>query len=74
MINVMVYIGLGTPETVPFRLTRDIMDGMGITGCEGIKQLLSIYILYITIYIILYITIYILLYIYITSYIFITND
>ena len=26
---------LGTPETVPFRLTRDIVDGMGITGCEG---------------------------------------
>lgn len=27
--------GLGTPETVPFRLTRDIIDGFGITGCEG---------------------------------------
>jgi len=27
--------GLGTPETVPFRLTRDIVDAMGITGCEG---------------------------------------
>jgi hypothetical protein len=27
--------GLGTPETVPFRLTRDIIDGMGINGVEG---------------------------------------
>jgi ataxia telangiectasia mutated family protein len=27
--------GLGTPETVPFRLTRDIIDGMGICGVEG---------------------------------------
>lgn len=27
--------GLGTPETVPFRLTRDIIDAMGVTGCEG---------------------------------------
>ena len=27
--------GLGTPETVPFRLTRDIVDGMGVTACEG---------------------------------------
>lgn len=27
---------LRTPETVPFRLTRDIVDGMGITGIEGI--------------------------------------
>jgi len=27
---------LRTPEVVPFRLTRDIVDGMGITGCEGI--------------------------------------
>ncbi|XP_055888527.1 serine-protein kinase ATM-like isoform X2 [Biomphalaria glabrata] len=26
---------LPTPETVPFRLTRDIVDGMGITGVEG---------------------------------------
>ena len=26
---------LPTPETVPFRLTRDILDGMGITGVEG---------------------------------------
>ena len=26
---------LPTPETVPFRLTRDIVDGMGINGCEG---------------------------------------
>ncbi|XP_067140412.1 serine-protein kinase ATM [Centruroides vittatus] len=27
---------LTTPETVPFRLTRDIVDGMGICGTEGI--------------------------------------
>jgi ataxia telangiectasia mutated family protein len=27
--------GLGTPETVPFRLTRDLIDGFGITGVEG---------------------------------------
>jgi hypothetical protein len=26
---------LSTPEMVPFRLTRDIVDGMGITGVEG---------------------------------------
>ena len=23
---------LKTPETIPFRLTRDIVDGMGVTG------------------------------------------
>ncbi|XP_062510724.1 serine-protein kinase ATM-like isoform X2 [Corticium candelabrum] len=27
---------LPTPETVPFRLTRDLVDGMGVTGVEGI--------------------------------------
>ncbi|KAL6075751.1 non-specific serine/threonine protein kinase [Balamuthia mandrillaris] len=27
---------LRTPEVVPFRLTRDIVDGMGVTGCEGV--------------------------------------
>jgi ataxia telangiectasia mutated family protein len=27
---------LKTPETVPFRLTRDIVDAMGITGVEGV--------------------------------------
>ncbi|CAM9450755.1 unnamed protein product [Phaeothamnion confervicola] len=27
---------LGTPETVPFRLTRDVVDGMGVTGTEGV--------------------------------------
>jgi hypothetical protein len=27
--------GLNTPETVPFRLTRDIVDGMGLSQCEG---------------------------------------
>ena len=26
---------LFVPEIVPFRLTRDIVDGFGITGCEG---------------------------------------
>ncbi|CAN0148370.1 unnamed protein product, partial [Discosporangium mesarthrocarpum] len=26
---------LSTPETVPFRLTQDIVDGMGVTGTEG---------------------------------------
>ena len=26
---------LSTPETVPFRLTRDFVDGMGVTGTEG---------------------------------------
>jgi ataxia telangiectasia mutated family protein len=29
---------LRIPETVPFRLTRDIVDGMGITGTEGVFQ------------------------------------
>ncbi|KAH7658740.1 Non-specific serine/threonine protein kinase protein [Dioscorea alata] len=27
---------LKTPERVPFRLTRDVIDGMGITGVEGV--------------------------------------
>ncbi|KAG0491470.1 hypothetical protein HPP92_004868 [Vanilla planifolia] len=27
---------LKTPERVPFRLTRDIVDGMGVTGVEGV--------------------------------------
>jgi len=27
---------LKTPEIVPFRLTRDIVDGMGVTGVEGV--------------------------------------
>ena len=26
---------LGVPETVPFRLTRDVIDGFGVTGVEG---------------------------------------
>jgi ataxia telangiectasia mutated family protein len=30
---------LNTPETVPFRLTRDIVDGMGVTGYEGVFRL-----------------------------------
>ncbi|GAX72620.1 hypothetical protein CEUSTIGMA_g76.t1 [Chlamydomonas eustigma] len=29
---------LSTPELVPFRLTRDIVDGMGIAGTEGIMR------------------------------------
>lgn len=27
---------LNTPETVPFRLTRDIVAGFGVSGVEGI--------------------------------------
>ncbi|XP_069700137.1 serine-protein kinase ATM isoform X2 [Periplaneta americana] len=27
---------LPTPETVPFRLTRDLEDGMGVSGIEGV--------------------------------------
>jgi ataxia telangiectasia mutated family protein len=27
---------LKTPEVVPFRLTRDIVDGLGVTGVEGV--------------------------------------
>jgi ataxia telangiectasia mutated family protein len=27
---------LPTPETVPFRLTRDVVDGMGVAGVEGV--------------------------------------
>ena len=27
---------LPTPETVPFRLTRDIVDGMGVAGTSGV--------------------------------------
>ncbi|KAH3745609.1 serine/threonine-protein kinase ATM [Pelomyxa schiedti] len=27
---------LNTPELVPFRLTRDIVDGMGVSGTEGV--------------------------------------
>ncbi|KAK6920707.1 Phosphatidylinositol 3-/4-kinase, catalytic domain [Dillenia turbinata] len=27
---------LKTPERIPFRLTRDIIDGMGVTGVEGV--------------------------------------
>ena len=29
-------MALPTPETVPFRLTRDLVDGMGIAGVEGV--------------------------------------
>lgn len=29
---------LPTPETVPFRLTRDMVDGMGLTGVEGVYR------------------------------------
>ena len=43
-VSVYMYIGvafeqgktLPTPETVPFRLTRDLVDGMGIAGVEGV--------------------------------------
>jgi len=27
---------LETPERVPFRLTQNIVDGLGITGVEGV--------------------------------------
>ena len=27
---------LTTPETVPFRLTRDVVDGLGVTGTKGL--------------------------------------
>jgi ataxia telangiectasia mutated family protein len=29
---------LNTPETVPFRLTRDIVDGCGAAGVEGVMR------------------------------------
>lgn len=29
-------MALLTPETVPFRLTRDMVDGMGVSGCDGV--------------------------------------
>ncbi|MEW5311591.1 MAG: hypothetical protein WDW38_003293 [Sanguina aurantia] len=29
---------LTTPEVVPFRLTRDIVDGMGVNGVEGVMR------------------------------------
>ena len=29
---------LPIPETIPFRLTRDILDPMGITGVDGVFQ------------------------------------
>jgi ataxia telangiectasia mutated family protein len=29
---------LPIPELVPFRLTRDIVDGMGISGTQGVFQ------------------------------------
>ena len=33
--NCLIWQCLPTPETVPFRLTRDIVDGMGPSGTEG---------------------------------------
>ena len=29
---------LPTPEVIPFRLTRDLVSGMGITGVVGVFQ------------------------------------
>ncbi len=29
---------LPTPELVPFRLTPDVVDGMGVTGVEGVMR------------------------------------
>lgn len=34
---------LPIPETIPFRLTRDIVDGFGVTGVEGIFRKTSEY-------------------------------
>lgn len=34
---------LPTPETVPFRLTRDIVDGMGVMGVEGVFRRLVVF-------------------------------
>lgn len=36
---------LRTPEEIPFRLTRDIVDGMGIMGVEGIYRICCEYVL-----------------------------
>lgn len=51
----MVHIDLGiafeqgklltTPEQVPFRLTRDLVDGMGVTACEGVMRRCSEHVL-----------------------------
>jgi ataxia telangiectasia mutated family protein len=30
------FVRLPIPETIPFRLTRDIIDGLGICGTEGL--------------------------------------
>lgn len=43
-LHVCMYVGvafeqgmtLPTPERVPFRLTRDVVDGMGVAGVEGV--------------------------------------
>ena len=29
---------LNTPELVPFRLTRDVVDGLGVAGVEGVMR------------------------------------
>ena len=29
---------LPVPEKVPFRLTRDMVDGLGVTGTQGVFQ------------------------------------
>ena len=34
---------LPTPEKVPFRLTRDIVDGLGPTGVEGVFRFVNFY-------------------------------
>jgi ataxia telangiectasia mutated family protein len=36
---------LGIPERVPFRLTRDMVDGLGMTGVEGVFRKCSEHIL-----------------------------
>jgi len=53
-VCVCVYTGIAfeqghilpTPETVPFRLTRDIVDGMGVTGVEGVFRRLAFKLLF----------------------------
>jgi serine/threonine-protein kinase ATR len=34
--------GLETPERVPFRLTQNLIDGLGVTGVEGMTSFLPI--------------------------------
>jgi phosphatidylinositol kinase/protein kinase (PI-3 family) len=29
---------MATPERVPFRLTQNLVDGLGVTGVEGVLE------------------------------------